>query len=144
MTFSGTYTHATVTSANPAATAADPAIVSGLAILNVPKYTETTSLTYSTPITTTYKFTGRIDNSYVGQETDIDYYYGTLPAYDLVNMRLRRGRRSALGLRVRRQPHQQACGLGINTTGFSWTIPSLIRVVTNQPRTVGVDLRYKF
>jgi hypothetical protein len=34
--------------------------------------------------------------------------------------------------------------LGINTTGFSWTIPSLVRVVTNQPRTVGVDLRYKF
>jgi hypothetical protein len=34
--------------------------------------------------------------------------------------------------------------LGINTTGFSWTIPSLERVVTNQPRTIGVDVKYDF
>jgi hypothetical protein len=34
--------------------------------------------------------------------------------------------------------------LGINTTGFSYTIPSLIRVATNQPRTIGVDLKYRF
>jgi hypothetical protein len=34
--------------------------------------------------------------------------------------------------------------LGINTTGFSYTIPSLIRVATNQPRTIGVDLKYQF
>ncbi|MBV8805345.1 MAG: hypothetical protein JO042_09865, partial [Sinobacteraceae bacterium] len=34
--------------------------------------------------------------------------------------------------------------LGINTTGFAYTIASLIRVATNQPRTVGVDLKYAF
>jgi hypothetical protein len=34
--------------------------------------------------------------------------------------------------------------LGINTTGFSWTVPSLERVVTNQPRTIGVDIKYNF
>jgi len=34
--------------------------------------------------------------------------------------------------------------LGINTSGFAWTVPSLIRVATNQPRTIGVDLKYKF
>jgi iron complex outermembrane receptor protein len=144
LTFSGTYTHASITSANPAATAADPAIAPGLAILNVPKYTETTSLTYTTPISTTYKFTGRVDNSYVGQETDIDFYYGTLPAYDLVNMRLGVGDDRLSAFVFADNLTNKHAELGINTTGFSWTIPSLVRVVTNQPRTVGVDLRYKF
>jgi hypothetical protein len=34
--------------------------------------------------------------------------------------------------------------LGINTTGFAYTIPSLIRVATNQPRTIGADISYRF
>jgi len=144
LTFSGTYTHAQITTANPAATAADPAITSGLAILNVPKYTETTSLTYTTPISVTYKFTGRIDNSYVGQEQDIDFYYGTLPAYDLVNLRLGVDNDRLSAYVFAENLNNKHAELGINTTGFSWTIPSLVRVVTNQPRTVGVDLRYKF
>lgn len=144
LTFSGTYTHATITSANPAATAADPSIAPGLPILNVPKYTETTSLTYTTPINATWKFTGRIDNSYVGQETDIDFTYGTLPAYDLVNGRLGMSDDRLSVFVFATNITDKRAQLGINTTGFSWTIPSLIRVVTNQPRTVGLDLRYKF
>ena len=34
--------------------------------------------------------------------------------------------------------------LGINMTAFAWTVPSVERVVTNQPRTVGLDINYKF
>jgi hypothetical protein len=34
--------------------------------------------------------------------------------------------------------------LGINSTAFAWTIPSVERVVTNPPRTIGVELNCKF
>ncbi|HEX3849174.1 MAG TPA: TonB-dependent receptor, partial [Steroidobacteraceae bacterium] len=144
MTFSGTYTHATLTSVNPTLTAADPQLTSGLAILNIPKYTETTSLTYLTPVFDGYKFMGRVNNSYVGQSTDIEYTYATLPAYDLVGARI-----GLVGDRLSGYVFGDNLGnkhaeLGIDTTAFAWTTPTVERVATNQPRTVGVDIQYKF
>jgi outer membrane receptor protein involved in Fe transport len=144
LTFSGTYTHAALTSVNPALTAADPQLTSGLAILNIPKYTETTSLTYLTPGFDGYKFMGRVNNSYVGQSTDIEYTYATLPAYDLVGARV-----GLVGDRLSGYVFGDNLGnkhaeLGINTTAFAWTTPTVERVATNQPRTVGVDIQYKF
>jgi outer membrane receptor protein involved in Fe transport len=144
LTFSGTYTHAALTSVNPALTAADPQLTSGLAILNIPKYTETTSLTYLTPAFDGYRFMGRVNNSYVGQSTDIEYTYATLPAYDLVGARV-----GLVGDRLSGYVFGDNLGnkhaeLGINTTAFAWTTPTVERVATNQPRTVGVDIQYKF
>jgi iron complex outermembrane recepter protein len=34
--------------------------------------------------------------------------------------------------------------LGVNTSSFAFQAPSLVRVATNQPRTFGVDLTYRF
>jgi hypothetical protein len=113
-------------------------------LLNVPKYTETTSLTYTKPINESTKFTARVNNSYVGQSTDIDFTYGTLPSYDLVGLRFGPiGQKLSCFLFADNLTDKRA-QLGINTTGFSYTIPSLIRVATNQPRTIGVDMNYKF
>ena len=144
MTFSGTYTHSTLTSVNPAVSQADPALVTGLPILNIPKYTETTSLTYMTPISPAYKFMARVNNSYVGESTDIEYSYAIIPAYDLVGLRFGLVGDKLSGYLFSDNVANKRAELGINTTGFSWTIPSLERVVTNQPRTVGVDVQYKF
>jgi iron complex outermembrane recepter protein len=144
MTFSGTYTHSTLTSVNPAVSQADPALVTGLPILNIPKYTETTSLTYMTPVSAAYKFMARVNNSYVGESTDIEYSYATLPAYDLVGLRFGLVGDKLSGYLFSDNVTNKRAELGINTTGFSWTIPSLERVVTNQPRTIGVDVQYKF
>jgi iron complex outermembrane recepter protein len=144
VTFSGTITHSDITSVNSAISAADPSLVPGLPILNIPKYTETTSIDYTRPVFDGYNFTGRLSNSFVGSETDIEYTYATLPSYNLVDLRfgLVGGRLSAylfgnnLG--------DKRAELGINTTAFAWTIPSVERVVTNQPRTIGIDINYKF
>jgi hypothetical protein len=125
-------------------TAVDPSLAPGLPILNVPKYTETTSLTYLTPISDTYKFMARANNSYVGQSTDIEYTYATLPAYDLVGLRVGLVSDKWSGYLFSENVANKRAELGINTTGFSWTIPSLERVVTNQPRTIGVDIKYNF
>jgi outer membrane receptor protein involved in Fe transport len=144
MTFSGTYTHATLTSVNAALQQADPAFTPGLGLLNVPKYTETTSLTYTKPVADTFKLVARVNNSYVGQSTDIDFTYGTLPAYDLVGMRLGLVGNRLSGFVFVDNLTDKRAQHGINTTGFSYTIPSLIRVATNQPRTIGIDLKYNF
>jgi len=144
LTFSGTYTHSTLTSVNSAVTAVDPSLADGLPILNVPKYTETTSLTYVTPVSPSYKFMARVNNSYVGESTDIEYTYATLPAYDLIGLRFGLIGDKLSGYLFSDNLTDKHAELGINTTGFSWTIPSLERVVTNQPRTIGVDVQYKF
>jgi iron complex outermembrane recepter protein len=144
MTFSGTYTHSTLTSANPLVTQVDPALAPGLPILNIPKYTETTSLTYMTPVSDSFKFMARVNNSYVGESTDIEYTYATLPAYDLVGLRFGLIGAKLSGYVFADNLTNKHAQLGINTTGFSWTIPSVERVVTNQPRTVGIDIKYSF
>jgi outer membrane receptor protein involved in Fe transport len=144
LTASGTYTHATLTSVNQGVAAQDPALVSGLNLLNVPDYTETTSLTYTRELRESLKLVARVSNSYVGKVTDLDYYYGTLPAYNLVALRA-----GLVGTRLScfvfaDNVTDKRAQLGINTTGFAYTIPSLIRVATNQPRTIGMDLQYSF
>ena len=142
--FSGTYTHATLTSVNATLEQADSAFTPGLGLLNVPKYTETTSLTYTKPLSDNVKFTARVNNSYVGQSTDIDFTYGTLPSYDLVGLRFGLLGEKLSGFLFVDNATDKRAELGINTTGFAYTIPSLIRVATNQPRTIGVDMKYRF
>jgi iron complex outermembrane recepter protein len=141
---SGTYTHATLTSVNTSLEQADTAFTPGLGLLNVPKYTETTSLTYVKPINDNLKFSARLNNSYVGQATDIDFTYGTLPSYNLVGLRFGLLGEKLSGFLFADNLTDKRAQLGINTTGFAYTIPSLIRVATNQPRTIGVDMKYRF
>ncbi len=144
VTFSGTYTHATLTSVNPVISAADPSLVPGLPILNIPKYTQTASLNYTRPLFAGYDFTARLSNSLVGPQTDIEYTYATLPSYNLVGLRFGLvGERLSAYLFGDNLTDKRA-QLGINTTAFAWTIPSVERVVTNQPRTIGIDVNYKF
>jgi len=143
-TFSGTYTHATLTSVNATLQQADPAFQPGLPLLNVPKYTQTASLTYTRQLTDNWKATARVNNSYVGRATDIDFTYGTLPAYNLVGLRIGLLGERLSGFFFIDNLTDKRAQLGINTTGFAYTIPSLIRVATNQPRTIGVDLKYAF
>ena len=90
------------------------------------------------------KIMARVNNSYVGEATDIDFTYGTLPHYDLVGLRFGLIGEKLEGYLFADNLTDKRAQLGINTTGFSYTIASLIRVATNQPRTIGVDLKYRF
>ena len=38
----------------------------------------------------------------------------------------------------------KVAALTIDNTTFAWQQPTITRVSTNQPRTIGVDLQYKF
>ncbi len=144
MTMTGTYTHAVLTSVNSSLTEADPAFTPGLPILNIPKYTETAALTYLTPVSDSVKFMARVNNSLVGPSTDVQFNYATLPSYDLVGLRFGLVGEHLSGFLFSDNLTDKRAELGINTTGFSWTTPSLERIATNQPRTVGLDVTYKF
>jgi len=143
-TFAGTYTHATLTSVNPAVSAADTALVPGLNILNIPKYTQTASINYAQRAFGDFDFTARLSNSLVGPMTDIQYTYATLPSYNLVALRFGLVGKQLSAYLFGDNLTDKRAALGINTTAFAWTTPSLVRVVTNQPRTIGVEVGYKF
>jgi iron complex outermembrane recepter protein len=144
MTMTGTYTHAVLTSVNASLTEADPAFAPGLPILNIPKYTETAALTYLKPISESVKFMARVNNSLVGPSTDVQFNYATLPSYNLLGLRFGLLGEHLSGYVFADNLTDKRAELGINTTGFSWTTPSLERIATNQPRTIGVDVTYKF
>jgi outer membrane receptor protein involved in Fe transport len=141
---SGAHTHSALKSVNPELTAANSAFVPGLPILNIPDNTASASLTYSTPISDNFRLTARASGSYVGSSTDISYTYGTLEPYSLYGLRIGlASERYTVSLFADNITNKHA-QLGINTTSFDWVIPSLTRVATNTPRTIGVDLRVQF
>ena len=144
LSVSATYTNAKITEVNPTIAAADHTLVDGFPILNIPKYTETTTLAYKTPLSPSYDFTALLNNSYVGTSTDVSYAYEQLPAYDIVKLRLGAVGKSWQGYFFVNNLTDTKAELSINTTSFSWLIPSLSRVATNQPRTIGVEANYRF
>jgi hypothetical protein len=74
---------------------------------------------------------------------DITFTRNTLPSYDLVGLRMgvETGRWSAVAF-VDNLTNKMA--LLSDTGALSANISILNRVATNQPRTIGADLNYKF
>jgi hypothetical protein len=116
----------------------------GQAIQNVPLYTLTESATYDHPLNDDYHLIARVMDSYVGSSHDVAFYYTELPGYNLVNARIGLSRGRFQGYLVGNNLANKQAELTINTTSFSVLLPSFNRVSTNQPRTIGVDLSYKF
>ncbi|HMK85791.1 MAG TPA: TonB-dependent receptor [Steroidobacteraceae bacterium] len=132
------YTHATF-----ADTVRATNTVAGQKLLDVPDATANTSLIYSTPLSSTYNFNARGTYTYVGPMQDITYVRNNLPGYSLVNVRA--------GIGADRFSAYLFCDnltnkLAILTNNVAQTvnIPSLNRWVSNQPRTIGLDLQLRY
>ncbi len=134
------YTHATNSTTLPEA-----GVVSGDRLLDVPEVTSNTSATYRYPLPMSQPMNllFRLNNSYVDSIQDITYARNTLPAYDLVNSRvgLEADHWSAMFF-VDNLTNKVA--LLSDTGALSANVSIFNRVATNQPRTFGVDLNYKF
>jgi iron complex outermembrane receptor protein len=132
------YTHATNSTTLPAA-----GVVAGQRLLDVPQVTANTSLSYKQPLDDGKNLVARLTNSYVDSIQDITFTRNTLPAYDLVGLRLgiETVRWSAF-LFADNLTNKMAL-LG-DTGALSANISILNRVATNQPRTIGADLNFKF
>lgn len=135
----GTYTNAEINQPS-----ASTGIAPGTPILNVPKYTGNINIVYTRSINDQLDFVARISNSYVGTSTDVSYATVNLPAYDLTNMRFGvvHSKWSAY-LFIDNVTNKRAA-LTANNTSFQFNIPALVRMSTNQPRTVGIDVSRSF
>jgi outer membrane receptor protein involved in Fe transport len=114
-------------------------------ILNVPRTGGNLSLVYTTPLGPDYKFTARVADTFVGPSVDEAYYFGLqLPSYSLVNARFTLGHDPwSANLFVDNLANKIAI-VSANNTSFQFNIPQVVRYSTVQPRTVGVQLNYKF
>jgi len=111
-------------------------------LLNVPTYSTSTSLVYTHPLGEN-SLVARISDVTQGAQRAQNYFTASLPAYSIVNARI--------GLET---SHWSAFLYSNNLTNkmallsyardYALDIPSMVRVATNQPRTVGVSLEYHY
>jgi outer membrane receptor protein involved in Fe transport len=138
---SGAYTQAYISA--PKDTPGLP-LSPGTRIDNIPKYTANAALNYDTQLTGDYRFTGRLAEAYVGPVSDVAYYRETLGSYGLMDFRLGVGKdlwtASVFGTNLT----NKHAALTIDNTVFAWQQPTITRVSTNQPRTIGIGFMTKF
>jgi iron complex outermembrane recepter protein len=134
------YTNARITAAD-----AGTGIERGDELQNVPSWTASSSLTFTTPINSQMNGVAYIRNNYVGNMQDISYARNNIPSYDLIDLRMGLSNsaenRSAYFF-ITNLTNKQA--FIADTIAYSENLPSFERVATNQPRTFGLDLSYRF
>src|ERR1700677_2030551 len=125
--------------------------VAGQRLPDVPEVTGTASLDYRVPLSSKYEFNSRVDDSYIGSRVGTGSAFGLinqseapLPAYNLANFRA--GVKATLGwsatffinnLADKHAYLENVAELGLPNAAYN-------RVATNQPRTIGVDLDYRY
>jgi iron complex outermembrane recepter protein len=119
---------------------------------DVAPVTANVNLTYSTDLSDKYTLNARLENSYVGVRHSLGFpvgstlngTYSPLPAYDLTNMRAGILSDDGWGVAifVNNLFNKQAQLENL----LQETLPSAAynRILTNQPRTAGVDLTYRY
>ncbi|HEX3848496.1 MAG TPA: TonB-dependent receptor, partial [Steroidobacteraceae bacterium] len=113
-------------------------------IVNVPRYTADISLEYQKDIGNDLTGLFRIADSIVGPIEDISYVRETLPSHAFLDARAGVSHGQWAAYLVGTNLTNKIAALTIDNTTFAWQQPTIIRVSTNQPRTVGVDFQYKF
>jgi outer membrane receptor protein involved in Fe transport len=114
-------------------------------VLNVPKETGSVTLLYSTTVLQGYQLTARATDSYVGPSTDESFYFGIhLPPYAIVSARVGLSRDKWSAALFVDNLTNKVAELTANNTSFQYNIPALVRLSTNQPRTFGTQVNYRF
>jgi iron complex outermembrane recepter protein len=125
--------------------------VAGQRLPDVPEVTGTASLDYRVPLGSNYELVSRVDDSYIGSRVGTGSAFGLinqteapLPAYNLANLRV--GVKATSGcsatffvnnLADKHAYLENVAELGLPNASYN-------RVATNQPRTVGLDLDYRY
>ncbi len=139
---SGAYTNAKLN--DPGAAAQAAGFYPGIDIINVPEYTVVASLDYHHPVTD--KLTGmfHVSSELTGPIQDQAYYRETLPSHNNIDLRMGVFNDKWGAYLVGTNLTNKLAALTIDNTVFAWQQPTITRVSTNQPRTLGVDFTYKF
>ena len=148
LSVSGDYTTAKITSVDAALAGntigSTEELRPGLPVLNVPKYSVTEAIDLAVPLWDDWKVTGRLSATTTGPFYDIDYYVQQLPGYTLADLRagLANGRFS--GYLYLDNITNKIAALTIDTHSWSSPAPNVQQASVNRPRTVGLELNYKF
>jgi len=148
LSVAGTTTTSRITSVEPSllgnTIGATERLGPGVPILNIPKYTLSTALNMTYPLTDRYKLTGRLSETTTGKFYDIDYYVKQLPGYTFVDLRMGLAAGGWSTYLYVNNIADKIAELSIDTHSWSSPVPGYQRAVVNQPRTVGIDFDYKF
>jgi outer membrane receptor protein involved in Fe transport len=114
-------------------------------IMNVPKDTASISINYQKLVMGDYELSARLVDAYVGTSYDVAYYFGyKLPGYNIANGRVGLAHGNWAGnVFIDNLSNKQAL-ISANNTSFQFNIPQVVRYSTNQPRTYGLQLNYKW
>jgi iron complex outermembrane recepter protein len=119
-------------------------VFAGTRITSIPKYTGNLAVSYETMLPEEYKMTFRAAESYVGPVYDTAYYAETLGSYGLMDFRMGVGKNAWTTSLFGTNMTNKHAGLTIDNTVFAWQQPTITRVSTNQPRTIGIAFESKF
>jgi iron complex outermembrane recepter protein len=139
---SGTWTRAYISAPNAVALSAG--ITSGTNILTVPKYTGQFNIDFVQPFANGMKGVASLSDSLIGPEDDQAYFRETLPAHNVLNARVGMRKDNFGAYLVGTNVTNNHAALTINNTTFAWQQPTITRVSTNQPFTIGVHMLYSF
>ena len=116
---------------------------SGEGLVDVPKVTLNSSVVYSRPITNRYTLMMRVSNQYVGPMEDITFARNHVPGYDLLGARfgVETSKWSVYAF-VDNLTNRLAQLTNINA--LSANVEQFNRVAVERPRTVGLDLQYRY
>jgi outer membrane receptor protein involved in Fe transport len=137
----GAYTQAYIS--DPISRAGLP-LSAGTRINNIPRYTADVAFNYETALPGDFKLVGRINDSYVGASDDTAYYHETLGGYMLLDARAGVAKNAWSAFFYGNNLNNKHASLTIDNTVFAWQQPTITRVSTNQPRTIGIQLQTKF
>jgi outer membrane receptor protein involved in Fe transport len=114
-------------------------------ILNVPKYTASLAMIYSTTVSQDYRLTARLSDSLVGPSIDESFNFGiNLPSYNILNGRIGVSKDKWSATLFVTNITNNIAWMGANNTSFQFNNPGFYRVSTEQPRTFGTQVNYRF
>ena len=116
----------------------------GTRIIDVPQYTYVLALSYEQVYSNGMHGSFRLADNYTGEMEDTAYYRQKLPAYSIVDLRAGIGKDAWSAFLFGKNLTNKVASQTIDNTQFAWQQPTITRVSTNQPRTIGVEVNYKF
>ncbi len=116
----------------------------GTRINNIPRYTGSLAFQYDTVLQNDYNLLARLSEAYVGPSDDVAVDRETLGGYGLVEARAGVTHNKWQAYLYGNNLNNKHAALTIDNTVFAWQQPTITRVSTNQPRTIGLQFETKF
>jgi len=144
----GAYTEAHIRDVNAASEGrllgATTPLVAGLALENVPRYTVNVAADYSYPVSSDYSLNTRLSATRTGPFHDISYYFQEFPAYTIADLRLGVVGGPLSAYLFANNIADKIAIVTVNTMEWNLPVPSFTRPAVTTPRTMGIDVNYKF